>query len=141
MPDERREFHTIRPASHTLLSVNCLYQMNMEKRKGMFTKWVRGSEPETQGPRSTPPPFTPGVRSGQALDFARDDRVGQGFWARRGLTLSFLYQPAARSLNSGFVLAISHNVFSLRQFFSCFSRAMVLCTSPELSQQTSRTAS
>ena len=34
MPDERREFHKIRPASHTLLSVNCLYQMNMEKRKG-----------------------------------------------------------------------------------------------------------
>ena len=38
MPDERREFHKIRPASHTLLSVNCLYQMNAEKRKGVFTK-------------------------------------------------------------------------------------------------------
>jgi predicted metal-dependent RNase len=41
MPDERREFHKIRPASHTLLSVNCLYQMNMEKRKGVFTKLGR----------------------------------------------------------------------------------------------------
>jgi len=41
MPDERREFHKIRPASHTLLSVNCLYQMNMEKRKGVFMNWVR----------------------------------------------------------------------------------------------------
>jgi hypothetical protein len=43
MPDERREFHKIRPTSHTLLSVNCLYQMNMEKRKGMFTNWVQAS--------------------------------------------------------------------------------------------------
>ena len=34
MPDERREFHKIRPTSHTLLSVDCLYQMNAEKRKG-----------------------------------------------------------------------------------------------------------
>jgi hypothetical protein len=41
MPDERREFHKIRPASHTLLSVNCLYQMNMGKRKGLFTKLMR----------------------------------------------------------------------------------------------------
>ena len=41
MPDERREFHKIRPASHTLLSVNCLYQMNMEKRKWVFTKLRR----------------------------------------------------------------------------------------------------
>jgi hypothetical protein len=41
MPDERREFHKICPASHTLLSVNCLYQMNIEKRKGMFTKLRR----------------------------------------------------------------------------------------------------
>ena len=41
MPDERREFHKIRPASHTLLSVNYLYQMNMEKRKGVFTKLRR----------------------------------------------------------------------------------------------------
>jgi putative transposase len=41
MPDERREFHNIRPASHTLLSVNCLYQMNTEKRKGVFTKLRR----------------------------------------------------------------------------------------------------
>jgi hypothetical protein len=38
MPDERREFHKIRPASHTLLSVNCLYQMNAAERKGVFTK-------------------------------------------------------------------------------------------------------
>jgi hypothetical protein len=38
MPDERREFHKIRPASHTLLSVNCLYQMNTAERKGVFTK-------------------------------------------------------------------------------------------------------
>jgi hypothetical protein len=37
MPDERREFHKIRPASHTLLSVNCLYQMNAAERKGVFT--------------------------------------------------------------------------------------------------------
>ena len=41
MPDERREFHKIRPASHTLLSVNCLYQMNAPKRKGVFTKLGR----------------------------------------------------------------------------------------------------
>ena len=34
MPDERREFHKIRPASHTLLSVNCLYQINAAERKG-----------------------------------------------------------------------------------------------------------
>ena len=34
MPDDRREFHKIRPTSHTPLSVNCLYQMNAEKRKG-----------------------------------------------------------------------------------------------------------
>src|SRR6266849_7767304 len=40
MPDERREFHKIRPASHTLLSVNCLYQMNAAGRKGVFTKWI-----------------------------------------------------------------------------------------------------
>ena len=65
MPDERREFHKIRPASHTLLSVNCLYQMNMEKRKGMFTKWVRSSEPETQGPRLTPPLLHPGFALGR----------------------------------------------------------------------------
>ena len=38
MPDERREFHKIRPASHTLLSVHCLYQMNAGKRKWVFTK-------------------------------------------------------------------------------------------------------
>jgi hypothetical protein len=43
MPDERREFHKIRPTSHTLLSVNCLYQMNMEKRKGVFTNLRRSS--------------------------------------------------------------------------------------------------
>jgi hypothetical protein len=43
MPDERREFHNIRPASHTLLSVNYLYQMNTEKRKGVFTKLRRAS--------------------------------------------------------------------------------------------------
>jgi hypothetical protein len=41
MPDERREFHKIRPASHTLLSVNCLYQMNAAERKGVFTKLGR----------------------------------------------------------------------------------------------------
>ena len=40
MPDERREFHKIRPTSHTLLSVNCLYQMNREKRKGVFTEKI-----------------------------------------------------------------------------------------------------
>ena len=43
MPDERREFHKIRPASHTLLSVNCLYQMNAPERKGVFTKLSRGA--------------------------------------------------------------------------------------------------
>src|ERR1700681_3635693 len=41
MPGERREFHKIRPASHTLLSVNCLYQMNAAERKGVFTKLGR----------------------------------------------------------------------------------------------------
>src|SRR5690242_2712303 len=41
MPDERREFHKIRPASHTLLSVNCLYQMNTAECKGVFTKLRR----------------------------------------------------------------------------------------------------
>lgn len=41
MPDERREFHKIRPASHTLLSVNYLYQMNAPGRKGVFTKLGR----------------------------------------------------------------------------------------------------
>jgi hypothetical protein len=41
MPDERREFHKIRPASHTLLSVNCLYQMNTAERKRVFTKLGR----------------------------------------------------------------------------------------------------
>jgi hypothetical protein len=41
MPDERREFHKIRPTSHTLLSVNCLYQMNIEKRKGVLTNLRR----------------------------------------------------------------------------------------------------
>ena len=45
MPDERREFHKIRPASHTLLSVNCLYQMNAAKRKGVFTKLRRKRGP------------------------------------------------------------------------------------------------
>jgi len=52
MLDERREFHKIRPASHTLLSVNCLYQMNAAESKGGVYKvgtwssvWI-----ETQGP-------------------------------------------------------------------------------------------
>jgi len=45
MPDERREFHKIRPASHTLLSVNYLYQMNMEKRKGGVYEVEAGSRP------------------------------------------------------------------------------------------------
>jgi hypothetical protein len=39
MPDERREFHKIRPASHTLLSVNCLYQINTAERKGRLQMW------------------------------------------------------------------------------------------------------
>jgi hypothetical protein len=46
MPGKRREFHKIRPASHTLLSVNCLYQMNMEKRKGESVLSLQ----QTQGP-------------------------------------------------------------------------------------------
>jgi predicted nucleic acid-binding protein len=47
MPDERREFHKIRPASHTLLSVNCLYQINTAEGKGVFTKLRRdgGNDP------------------------------------------------------------------------------------------------
>ena len=44
MPDERREFHKICPASHTLLSVNCLYQMNTAERKRVFTKLGRGHQ-------------------------------------------------------------------------------------------------
>ncbi len=44
MPDERREFHKIRPASHTLLSVNCLYQMNTAERKGLFYEVEAGEE-------------------------------------------------------------------------------------------------
>jgi hypothetical protein len=60
MPDERREFHKIRPASHTLLSVNCLYQMNEEKRKGVFTK-LRLERSSNRNARS--------------LEFARDDRL------------------------------------------------------------------
>ena len=51
MPDERREFHTIRPASHTLLSVNCLYQMNAPERKGVFTKLRRGGAVASGGER------------------------------------------------------------------------------------------
>jgi len=34
MPDKRRELHTISPASHTLLSVDCLYQMTAAECKG-----------------------------------------------------------------------------------------------------------
>lgn len=54
MPDERREFHNIRPASHTLLSVNCLYQMNGGKRKGVLTKLrPEAISTRTQGPSSS----------------------------------------------------------------------------------------
>jgi hypothetical protein len=62
MPDVRREFHKIRPASHTLLSVNCLYQMNAGKRKGesvLLRRWLN---------------FTLHANT-RSLDFARDDRV------------------------------------------------------------------
>jgi hypothetical protein len=62
MPDERREFHKIRPASHTLLSVNCLYQMNDGKRKGESVLLRRRA-----GSRFK--------RNTRSLDFARDDRV------------------------------------------------------------------
>jgi hypothetical protein len=62
MPDERREFHKIRPASHTLLSVNCLYQMNMEKRKGESVLLSRRQ-------------FRTSKINTRSLDFARDDRV------------------------------------------------------------------
>src|SRR5712692_2870262 len=43
MPDERREFHKIRPASHTLLSVNAVSLKNTAERKGVFTKLGRMS--------------------------------------------------------------------------------------------------
>jgi hypothetical protein len=66
MPDERREFHKIRPASHTLLSVNCLYQMNMEKRKGVFTKLGRGRDYSST--RQTAPSFMPRT----STDFVKD---------------------------------------------------------------------
>jgi hypothetical protein len=66
MPDERREFHKIRPASHTLLSVNCLYQMNMEKRKGVFTKLGRGRD--CSSTRQTVPSFMPRT----STDFVKD---------------------------------------------------------------------
>ena len=80
MPDERREFHKIRPASHTLLSVNCLYQMNMEKRKGMFTKWVRVRD--AGNTRSPIPPhvYTAGshwVRLSTSLGMTELDRASR----------------------------------------------------------------
>src|SRR5271169_3059786 len=40
MPDARRELQTIRPASHTLLSVNCLYQMNVGLCNKKFTNLI-----------------------------------------------------------------------------------------------------
>jgi hypothetical protein len=43
MPDARREFHKIRPASHTVLSVDCLYQMERDERKEMLTKLSPGA--------------------------------------------------------------------------------------------------
>jgi hypothetical protein len=67
MPDERREFHKIRPTSHTLLSVNCLYQMNMEMRKGESVLLRHGLD------------FTVHANA-RSLDCARDDRV---WWTSR----------------------------------------------------------
>ncbi len=40
MPGGHERFNKIRPAATLLLSVNCLYQMNLEKRKGEFEKCV-----------------------------------------------------------------------------------------------------
>jgi hypothetical protein len=60
------------------------------------------------------------------------------FYASRVFGVSLLYQSAVRSLNFGFVLAISQSFFSLRQFFSCFSRVMALIASSKLSQYTGR---
>ena len=67
MPDERREFHKIRPASHTLLSVNCLYQMNAEKRKGVFTKFGLRTRPYSST-RQTARDFMPRT----STDFVKD---------------------------------------------------------------------
>ena len=52
MPDERREFHKIRPASHTLLSVNCLYQMNAPETQGNVyeVEAGNGTEQSDNGP-------------------------------------------------------------------------------------------
>jgi hypothetical protein len=50
----------------------------------------------------------------------------------------FSYQTAARSFHPGLNCPMSHNFFSRRQPFSCFSRPIALYTSSKLCQCTRR---
>lgn len=49
-------------------------------------------------------------------------------------------QSTAKSLYSGLNFSIRRSFFSLRQFFSCFSLAIALCTLLKHSQYTNRVA-